>query len=87
MAALFDKSEFKTAPTKRRKLMHVMDAGPAEDAGNMVVMQCNRCDLKTDWFYMRTVTEAKRGIPCPKCNGVEFETDDDGDYLVGEIND
>lgn len=29
---------------------------------------CSRCDHVTGWMGARTVTEAKRGIPCPKCN-------------------
>lgn len=47
----------------RKKLMHVCDAG--EGAVRYI---CHRCGLKTDWMVERTVTEAKRGIPCPACN-------------------
>jgi len=31
---------------------------------------------------LRTVTEAKRGIPCPRCNGREFEVEESGRYIV-----
>ena len=54
-----------------RKLMHVCDAsGCCEEDGTgaMVRMKCPRCDHETEWLYLRTVTEAKRGLPCPKCN-------------------
>ena len=69
---------------KPRKLMHVVDAGPCEsrDHETIVVMECNRCDLKTDWFAMPTVTAAKRGIECPRCSGKEFSTNDYGEYVV-----
>lgn len=53
---------------KPRKLMHVYDAGPAEDSQCMVVFYCWRCHHKTEWMLARSVSEAKRGIPCPKCN-------------------
>lgn len=53
---------------KPRKLMHVFDAGPAETGGHMIRFHCARCDHETDWMLVATVTEAKRGIPCPRCN-------------------
>lgn len=69
---------------KPRKLMHVVDAGPGctADYATIVVMECNRCDLRTDWFQMRNVTEAKRGIECPRCSGKKFEVDKYGQYVV-----
>ncbi len=55
----------------RRVLMHVIDAGDhgcvSDDAG-IAVYKCGRCGHETDWTPFRTFTEAKRGIPCPKCN-------------------
>ena len=54
---------------KPRKLMHVYDAGPAEDGQCMVVFQCERCQYKTEWMLAKNVSEAKRGIPCLTCNG------------------
>lgn len=62
---------------KPKKLMHVSDAGEvqcgaAEDLGKPLVrFMCARCEYETDWFVVDTVTEAKRGIPCPKCNNEE----------------
>lgn len=53
-----------------RKLMHVCDAsGCAHDDGSgaMVRMSCKRCGYESDWLYLDTVTEAKRGLPCPGC--------------------
>ena len=26
--------------------------------------------------------EAKRGVPCPRCNGIEFKTNQYGEYVV-----
>lgn len=56
------------APTK---LMHVSDATGQccdDDNGATVRMRCKRCGHQTGWLDFLTLTEAKRGIPCPKCN-------------------
>lgn len=56
---------------KPRKLMHVCDAGgcSSEDGtGALVRMACRRCGHETGWMVLETVTAAKRGIPCQKCN-------------------
>jgi hypothetical protein len=61
--------ETKPPRAKPRVLMHVSDAGgtgPPDD--NWCRMQCVRCNAETDWINFETVTEAKRGIPCPACN-------------------
>lgn len=62
-AALFD------APPRHppRKLMHVRDAGNGE-AGQVVQFQCDRCGHDSGWVHGLGVAEAKRGIPCPRCN-------------------
>lgn len=54
-----------------RHLMHVYDAGDCGDCCEDevdVIFRCRLCKHETEWTRMRTVTEAKRGIPCPKCN-------------------
>lgn len=80
---LFDVTELEKKPRKKpQKLMHVIDAGPGEGDWCNVEMQCNHCKLVTEWFQVRTVTEAKRGIPCPRCNGIEYKTNDHGEYVV-----
>lgn len=48
--------------------MHVSDAGHGDEWDMRVRYQCARCNHETDWTTARTVTEAKRGIPCPNCN-------------------
>ena len=64
-----------TKPKRRlpRNLMHVIDAGDSgcasdTDVGGIARFQCKRCGTKTEWITYRTVTEAKRGIPCDHCN-------------------
>lgn len=48
----------------RRKLMHVCDAGES-----CIQFACRHCGHKTDWLtWDNRVSEAKRGVPCPKCN-------------------
>lgn len=59
---------------KRRVLCHVIDAG---DTGGCegheadVRFKCQKCGHETDWIRMPTASAAKRGIPCPNCNGPE----------------
>jgi hypothetical protein len=65
---LFDVSEPDRKRASPRVLMHVVDAGPGCDDAEQVVMQCGKCGHKTGWITVRTMTEAKRGQPCPKCN-------------------
>lgn len=47
--------------------MHVIDAGYAS-GGLIAELKCARCGHQTGWLTFQTVTEAKRGLPCPKCN-------------------
>jgi len=68
-----------------RKRMHVIDAGDCGvvcDGDHIVVMQCNRCKLTTDWFPVANITEGKRGIVCPKCEGLPYDTNEHGEYVV-----
>lgn len=58
----------KPARAKPRVLMHVSDAGGDGPWDAHCRMQCTRCKAETDWIKFATVTEAKRGIPCPACN-------------------
>lgn len=59
---------------KPQKLMHVwriddVSCGAVEVADKPFIrFMCARCNHKTDWLDIYTVTEAKRGIPCQKCN-------------------
>lgn len=57
-----------------RVLMHVCDAGVtdcgrAEDLGKpRCRMSCSRCGAESVWLVFDTITEAKRGVACPRCN-------------------
>ncbi|MDD2748654.1 hypothetical protein [Acidithiobacillus thiooxidans] len=63
--------DLKPPRRKPRKLMHVCDAyGDGPDHVH-VCFRCSRCGHETDWIDGLTVTEAKRGIPCPMCNKTE----------------
>ncbi|SDH11691.1 MULTISPECIES: hypothetical protein [Paraburkholderia] len=53
--------------------MHVVETG--DDCGYYPVgvpaavrFACRQCSEVTDWMFVMATT-AKRGIPCPKCNG------------------
>lgn len=56
----------------RRVMMHVVDAG--NGPGSKVIrFACGRCDHDTDWIVdERTISENRRGMPCPKCNEPEL---------------
>lgn len=58
-----------TKPPRRcaRALMRVYDAGDC-NAGHIVQFRCARCGYDSGWVHVRTITEAKRGLPCPRCN-------------------
>lgn len=53
---------------RSRVLMHVCDGAGDGPDDVWCRMQCRRCNTETDWMKFNTVTEAKRGIPCPDCN-------------------
>lgn len=55
----------RAAPVKR---MHVVDAGTFPDGSRAAEFQCARCGHASGWQRIDTVTKAKRGIPCPRCN-------------------
>ena len=60
---MFDK------PRKKREyLMHVCDSNSDDDGIQDVRFKCYRCGAETDWMEIPTITEAKRGIPCERCN-------------------
>lgn len=62
MTQLFTKGE---APRrKRRVLMHVIDCG-----SGYISLMCKKCGHETGWIEeVLTITEYKRGLPCPECN-------------------
>ena len=61
-AELFDKPNRRP----RRRLMHVTDV--RNDAYCVVEMSCSKCGYQSGWIACRTITEAKCGLPCPRCN-------------------
>lgn len=59
---------FGPPPVNRRiQRMHVCDAGTGETK-QIVQFQCRKCSYQSGWYEVDTVTEAKRGLPCPRCN-------------------
>lgn len=63
---------FVRPPAQRRKLAHVTDAG-SPGRQHMAVFGC-RCGWSSGWVVIGTITEAKRGIPCERCNQSTEET-------------
>jgi DNA-directed RNA polymerase subunit RPC12/RpoP len=59
----------------RRVMMHAVDTGNAPGllegwrttAGARFV--CARCGRDDGWSFDMTVSEVRRGLPCPDCNG------------------
>jgi hypothetical protein len=60
-------TELLSKPPRRTRgqLMHVSDAGHAD--GLICTFRCKKCGFESGWLKCNTVTEAKRGLPCPKC--------------------
>lgn len=61
--------ELLSKPPRRSRgvLMAICDA--RHDAVATVQFECLKCSHRTDWIKFETVTEAKRRLPCPICNG------------------
>lgn len=52
----------------RGQLMHVFDCQSDHCEGLPIVdMRCAKCGHESGWLSGMTVTESKRGLPCPKC--------------------
>lgn len=62
---------FGVKPRKKyERLMHIERHG--ESGGEVLVeFECGRCGHTGGLTSKWTVAEAKRGIPCPVCNGVK----------------
>lgn len=50
--------------------MHVYDAGSGGTDGHHAALKCAHCGWDNGWdhYYDATISELKKGIPCPKCN-------------------
>jgi hypothetical protein len=63
--------------------MHVSDAGQCdsgarEDLGKPLCrLECAKCGAETKWLVFDTVTEAKRGVACPRCTPTSTITEED----------
>lgn len=67
MAELFSKEQAPKRPPIKR--MHVVDAGNGL-SGKVIQFECRRCGHNTGWIEDTcSVSDNKRGLPCPKCNG------------------
>jgi DNA-directed RNA polymerase subunit RPC12/RpoP len=80
-------AELKPPRKAPQKLMHVWDVDGScccDESPAPVKYKCSRCGHETDWIEPRTVTEAKRGIPCPVCNAKPQQTCEISQTGVGE---
>lgn len=60
---------FEPPPRKvPRVLMHAIDAGSFPDGKDAAHFQCRKCGADTGWIYASR-SEARRGVPCSRCNG------------------
>ena len=70
MNQLFTKDQ--SPRSKNIKRMHVRDAGNHPCGGKVIEFQCKHCKYNTGWIKdSKTITENKKGLPCPKCNQVK----------------
>ncbi len=52
--------------------MKVIDAGNGFGDGKVIMFKCFKCGHNTDWIEdTKSVSENKRGMPCPHCNGCD----------------
>lgn len=69
MSAVIDMfADLKPPRQKPRILAHVSDAHEGEGFP-ICRMTCAKCGWESEWLEFDTATEAKRGIPCERCNG------------------
>lgn len=62
---------FEPTPQERRRVirMHVADAGHMPGGTKGIRFTCDRCGHDTGWIEdFWTISENKRGQPCPECN-------------------
>lgn len=58
-------------PVKR---MHVADAGHLPGGAKGISFVCGHCGHETGWIHDEwTITENRRGLPCPVCNDLAGE--------------
>ncbi|MGD9862563.1 MAG: hypothetical protein AB7S99_05055 [Pseudodonghicola sp.] len=70
---LFARKDLRRRPPIKR--MRVVDAGHGPGGTKVIRFICPHCGHDTDWIEdTHTITENRRGLPCPKCN--EGDTDD-----------
>jgi hypothetical protein len=74
---LFDRQSIPRQPRIVR--MHVTDAGHGF-GGKAIRFECNKCGHDTGWIADEwTITENRRGLPCPKCNPTPSQQDAKGE--------
>jgi hypothetical protein len=55
--------------TPRRVRMHVADAGHLAGGAKGIRFRCRHCGHDTGWIAdEKSVSENKKGLPCPNCN-------------------
>ena len=66
---------FDPPPRRRpRVIMHVIDAGHADGIGagkHLVHFQCGKCGHDGGWWVVGSVSEGRKGAPCPVCSHEE----------------
>lgn len=67
MTLLFDKLP---RDRPRRVMMKIIDAGMGELGGEHIHYECPKCG-DGDWYIMPSISAARRGLPCEKCNNLE----------------
>jgi hypothetical protein len=68
-----------------RVIMHICDI-TVINGEDFITFECRRCDAFTKKFPLRTITEVKRGKPCPNCNVKKPAKEDPFQLLWDEIN-
>lgn len=74
MTLLFPKEELPRTRS-RRVMMHIINGGcdPLEPGRQSYEFKCLKCGHRPGWTAVDSVTEARRGLPCPECNQAKDE--------------
>jgi DNA-directed RNA polymerase subunit RPC12/RpoP len=67
---------FEKTYTPRLKRMHFCDVGTGDCIGEdiLVIFKCSRCGHQSEWMVINSVSDVKRGLPCPICNkGIAYD--------------
>lgn len=68
MTPTLDMFPEKKLPRRSPRVMMQYRDGGVGNEGEIVQYECPKCSTRSGWEDAGSITEVKRGIPCPECN-------------------